>query len=140
MFSGWIFPSRKLVVEWFFGKLKVEGRERKSFPVVCWIFGKLFQTFLASRKINSKVGFKSKTEIFTDKAKGKFVISRQCQQSLEASIGREFFFLKSNHWDFHLIDIVFKINYVVYVHLTEDEDEEKGNSSLFRFFPRRILF
>jgi hypothetical protein len=47
---------------------------------------------------------------------------------------------KSNHWDFHLIDIVFKINYVVYVHLTEDEDGEKGNFSLFRFFPRRILF
>lgn len=49
-------------------------------------------------------------------------------------------FLKSNHWDFHLIDIVFKINYVVYVHLTEDEDGEKGNFAVFRFFPRRILF
>lgn len=29
---------------------------------------------------------------------------------------------KSNHWDFHLIDIVLKINYVVYVNLTEERN------------------
>lgn len=64
-----------------------------------------------------------------------FVNSRQCQQRAFKAHGK-FSSTKSNHWDFHLIDIVFKINYVVYVHLTEDEDEgkkKKENFSLFRF-------
>lgn len=72
-----------------------------------------------------------------DKRKEKFVNSRQCQHSPKAAGS----FLKSNHWDFHLIDIVFKINYVVYVHLTEDEDEEKGKETFYSdFLSLRILF
>lgn len=57
----------------------------------------------------------SKQEInLKDKRKEKFVNSRQCQQRGD---GEEIF--KSNRWDFHLIDIVLKINYVVYANLTE---------------------
>lgn len=50
-----------------------------------------------------------------NKQKEKFVNSRQCQQRLAR---------KSNR-DFHLIDIVLKINYVVYANLTERRKEEK---------------
>lgn len=42
-------------------------------------------------------------------------------------------FRKSNRWDFHLIDIVFKINYVVYENLTKKEEttEKEDWSKLF---------
>lgn len=64
---------------------------------------------------------------FLRQAKEKFVNSRQCQQRLtRGSGGREIF--KSNHWDFRLIDIVLKINYVVYAN--SGEEERDGERSL----------
>lgn len=70
----------------------------------------------------------------------KFVNSRQCQQS--SGERRENF--KSNHWDFHLIDIVLKINYVVYANSTESEwvswEGKKGKIFLVLASPRRSLY
>lgn len=60
-----------------------------------------------------------------DKRKEEFVNSCQCHTAKELEGGEIF---KSNHWDFHLIDIVLKINYVVYVNSAKGEEKTFSSS------------
>lgn len=109
---GWGFRARRV-----YGKgddLMVWEMDRDTNNYYSWLFQLLRGLF--APQLSSLSGHNlSKQEInLKDKRKEKFVNSRQCQQG---RAGEEIF--KSNRWDFHLIDIVLKINYVVYANLTE---------------------